>query len=81
MVNHGPTQVALDGVDGVEVDVVPMSPADEPPHVEMLGYRSPVGRAFSPLSSNDIAATRIVWRSNCDALISDPDGHLHHLSR
>ena len=40
-VNHGPTQDALDGLDGVEVDVVPMNPADKPPHVELLGYRHP----------------------------------------
>ena len=80
-VNHGPTQDALDGLDGVEVDVVPMNPADKPPHVEMLGYRHPVGRALGPLSTNDLAATRIVWRSNADGLIRDPDGHLHQLSR
>ena len=79
--NSGPTQAALDGLDGVEVDVVPMSPANEPPHVEMLGYRHPVGRALSSLAANDIAATRIVWRSNADGLIRDPDGHLHELSR
>jgi catechol 2,3-dioxygenase-like lactoylglutathione lyase family enzyme len=80
-VNHGPTQDALDGLDGVEVEVVPMNPTDKPPHVEMLGYRHPVGRTLSPMSTNDLAATRIVWRSNADALIRDPDGHLHQLSR
>ena len=80
-VNHGPRQDALDGLDGVEVDVVPMNLADKPPHVEMLGYRHPVGRALGPLSTNDLAATRIVWRSNADGLIRDPDGHLHQLSR
>jgi hypothetical protein len=58
-----------------------MDPSDKPPHVEMLGYRHPVGRALCPLSPNDVAATRIVWRSNTDALIRDPDGHLHQLSR
>ena len=58
-----------------------MNPADEPPHVEMLGYRHPVGRALGPLSTNDLAATRVVWRSNVDGLIRDPDGHLHQLSR
>ena len=62
--NHGPTQDALDGLDGVEVDVVPMNPADKPPHLEMLGYRHPVGRdVFGHWPPNDIAATRIVWRS------------------
>ena len=80
-VNHGPTQDALDGLDGVEVEVVPMHLADAPPHIELLGYRKPVGRALRPLAANDIAATRIVWRAKRDALIRDPDGHLHQLSR
>lgn len=79
--NHGPTQDALDGLDGVQVDVVPMNPADKPPHVEMLCYRHLVGRTLRPLATNDVAATRIVWRSNADALIRDPDGHLHQLRR
>lgn len=80
-INHGPTQVALDGLDDVEVEVVPMSPMKKTPHLEMLGYRSPAGRACPPLAANDIAATRIVWRSDDDALIRDPDGHLHQFSR
>jgi len=80
-VNHGPTQDALDGLDGVEVDVLPMNPADKPPHVELLVYRHPVGRAFRTRAANDIAATRVVWRSNCDALVRDPDGHLHQFRR
>lgn len=80
-VNRGPTQEALDGLDGVAVDVVPMRPMDAPPHVELLGYRHPVGRALRPLAPDDIAATRIIWRSDSDALIRDPDGHLHQLSR
>ena len=80
-VNRGPAQDALDGLDGVEVAVVPMNPTDNPPHIEMLGYRLPVGRALHRLSANDLAATRIVWRSNAEALIRDPDGHLHQLSR
>ena len=66
-VNQGPAQDALDGLDGVEVDVVPMNPANKPPHVELLGYRHPVGRALGPLATNDLAATRIVWRSNVEA--------------
>jgi catechol 2,3-dioxygenase-like lactoylglutathione lyase family enzyme len=80
-VNQGPAQDALDGLDRVRVDVVPMNPTNEPPHVEMLGYRHPVGHAMRPLAANDVAATRIVWRSNGDGLIRDPDGHLHQFSR
>lgn len=80
-INKGPTQVALDDLDDVEVVVAPMLLGDRPPHVELLGYRRPLGRPSFPLAANDIAATRIVWRSDRDALIRNPDGHLHQLSR
>jgi catechol 2,3-dioxygenase-like lactoylglutathione lyase family enzyme len=79
--NWGPTQVALDSLDGAEVDVLPMNPPDKPPHVELLGYRQPAGRPHPPLAANDVAATRIVWSANCDALVRDPDGHLLQLTR
>jgi len=29
--------------------------------------------------ANDIAATRIVWHADRDALVRDDDGHLHQL--
>lgn len=79
--NHGPTQVALDGLDDVLVDVVPMNSGDRPPHVELLGYRRPKGVAQRALFANDVAATRIVWRSNHEGLLRDPDGHLHQFTR
>jgi catechol 2,3-dioxygenase-like lactoylglutathione lyase family enzyme len=78
--NQGPTQVALDGLAEVRVDVVPLSPQIGTPHLELLRYRSPAGRAAGRPQANDVAATRIVWRSNRDALLRDPDGHLHVLS-
>ena len=79
--NHGPTQVALDGLDDVVVDVVPMQPRDETPHVELLRYRTPAGRSYSPTATNDVAATRIVWDAGQNVLLRDPDGHLHQLIR
>jgi len=79
--NQGPTQVALDGLEGVEVDILPMNPPDKPPHVELLDYRQPAGRPHPPLAANDVAATRIVWSANRDALVRDPDGHLLQLTR
>lgn len=78
--NHGPTQVALDGLAEVRVDVVPMWPKVGTPHLELLRYRSPTGHPAARLQANDVAATRIVWRSNRDALLRDPDGHLHLLA-
>lgn len=79
--NRGPTQVALDGLDGVEVDVLAMNPTSAPPHVEMLGYRHPIARLHEPFAANDLAATRIFWHSSRDALVRDPDGHLLQLIR
>ena len=78
--NQGPGQVALDGIDGAVADVVPMTPRAAPPHLELLGYRHPSGRPHPPLSASDVAATRTVWRADNDALVRDPDGHLHQLT-
>ena len=79
--NHGATQVALDGLDGVEVDVVPLNPSKNPPHIELLHYRRPASRGGPTLRANDIAATRIVWHADQEALLRDTDGHLHQLTR
>ena len=75
--NGGPTQMELDGLGDVEVDVVPVLPHQSTPHVELLGYRKPVGRLAGGLVANDVAATRIVWSADRDELLRDPDGHLH----
>jgi catechol 2,3-dioxygenase-like lactoylglutathione lyase family enzyme len=79
MLNHGHTQFALDGLPHVEVDVVPMMPLGNTPHLELLGYRKPIGRTATRMEANDVAATRTVWEANANALIHDPDGHLHLL--
>jgi catechol 2,3-dioxygenase-like lactoylglutathione lyase family enzyme len=78
-VNEGIAQDLLDGLDGVTVDVVALQSQQASPHVELLGYRTPSGRPHPPLAPNDIAATRIVWQSDSDALLYDPDGHLQQL--
>ena len=75
--NQGPTQIALDGLDDVRVRVVPLQPATQPPHLELLAYRNPAPRPHHPLAANDIAATRLVWDGGTTGLMRDPDGHLH----
>jgi catechol 2,3-dioxygenase-like lactoylglutathione lyase family enzyme len=75
-VNQGQGQEALDGLAAPIVEVVPMLPPRRPPHLELLAYESPIGRANIPLAANDVAATRIIWASDRDELIRDPDGHL-----
>lgn len=80
-VNRGETQDGLDGLNGTVVDVVPLFPRQQTPHLELLCYRSPKGAPISVLAANDAAATRTVWSADRDALIWDPDGHLHLLRR
>jgi catechol 2,3-dioxygenase-like lactoylglutathione lyase family enzyme len=77
--NQGPTQAALDGLAPPVVDVAPLKPPGRPtPHLELLGYRR-AHSATPPLAANDVAATRIVWASDGDGLLRDPDQHLHQL--
>ena len=77
--NQGATQATLDGLDAPCADVVPMQPADAPPHVELLHYRRPAAGDREPWAVNDVAATRIVWDGPASALLRDPDGHLHQM--
>ena len=77
-VNRGREQASLDGMDGAVVEVVPMIPRRvDPPHLELLGYRSPEPHVAEPPVPNDVAATRVVWIAERDALLQDPDGHWH----
>jgi catechol 2,3-dioxygenase-like lactoylglutathione lyase family enzyme len=80
-VNRGGTQQALDGVPKPIVDVLAMRPTEAGPHLELLAYRTPAGRRAEPALANDIVATRTIWDSDRDALIRDPDGHLHLLRK
>lgn len=77
--NQGPEQQRLDHLADVEVAVVPLQPGQGTPHLELLGYCVPRGVPGPPLQSNDVAATRIVWRGTGPALLRDPDGHLQQI--
>ncbi|MGD9545616.1 MAG: VOC family protein [Methylocystis sp.] len=71
--NRGETQDRLDGLDGVEVDVVALEPASvATPHVELLHYRAPRGRALAaPLCAQDAASVRQVHEvDDLDALVA-----------
>lgn len=89
--NRGPEQDRLDGLDGVEVDVIALQPADATtPHLELLGYRSPrptPNQQPSPLDTIEPhgAGDTVMWwvRAGHDPLdaesVRDPDGHQHLL--
>jgi len=76
-INEGLTQEVLDGLSLQAVDVVPLLPPVETPHLELLGYRGVLRVPAAGLHVTDVAATRLVWASDRDGLLCDPDGHLH----
>ena len=76
-INRGPAQDALDDLDEAVVDVVALASRAAGPHVELLHYRQPQGRAAA-CRPNDICATRLVFARPGHAgfsLRQDPDGH------
>jgi catechol 2,3-dioxygenase-like lactoylglutathione lyase family enzyme len=83
--NHGPEQCALDGLEEAAVDVVALlASAGRGPHLELLGYRIPLGRKpeHDPAPA-DIASDRLVFEVRADSdraivgtdFCQDPDGH------
>lgn len=69
--NRGVEQDRLDDLADVEVDVVALEGATRTPHLELLGYRRPRGRAAAaPTRLADTAADRLVWHAdNVDVLL------------
>lgn len=59
--NRGPEQDALDGLDGVELDIAVLKAAGGGPHLELLHYRHPVSREAPRLPTvNAIASSRTI---------------------
>lgn len=61
--NHGIEQQRLDDLADVEVDVIAMQGRARTPHLELLGYRRPLGRASPRVDATAIAADRLVWQA------------------
>jgi len=62
-VNRGMEQDRLDALADVEVDVIAMQGTARTPHLELLGYRRPRGRANPSAGLSTIAADRLVWQA------------------
>lgn len=62
-VNHGVEQQRLDDLADVAVDVIAMRAATRTPHLELLGYRQPRGRAREPERLTAVAADRLIWQA------------------
>jgi catechol 2,3-dioxygenase-like lactoylglutathione lyase family enzyme len=81
--NHGEAQANLDGIPSPRVEVTALSLDASTPHLELLCYLSDVHPPRQVLSSNDIAATRIMLATDdgnhdidaAQQLVIDPDGH------
>ncbi|TAN05204.1 MAG: glyoxalase [Rhodanobacteraceae bacterium] len=61
--NRGFEQQRLDDLDDVEVDVVALQGTTRAPHLELLGYRQPRGRANPSTDTTGIAADRVIWQA------------------
>ena len=69
-VNRGAEQQRLDGLAGVEVDVVALQAPSRTPHLELLAYRQPRGRPAPSSAVVATAADRVVWQaSHIDVLL------------
>jgi catechol 2,3-dioxygenase-like lactoylglutathione lyase family enzyme len=75
--NQGAAQDALDGLDAAAVDVVALNPPQAAPHVELLCYRKPAGKAVA-YAPADVCADRLVFATGDGTLRlqRDPDGHV-----
>jgi catechol 2,3-dioxygenase-like lactoylglutathione lyase family enzyme len=81
--NQGAEQERLDDAPGAVVEVTALSiPGAPGPHLELLGYRHPVGRPAPPMRESDVAKTRLVLEADrtpgqgpLPLSLRDPDGH------
>lgn len=88
LVNQGPEQARLDGLDGATLDIVTLLTPEAGPHVELLHYRVPTPQAARASTPDGIAATQTTLALlDCvdtgkapDTCQPDPDGHLLRLS-
>lgn len=72
-VNSGIKQDRLDGVGGVVVDVLGLTPAGvETPHLELLGYRQPAPQPrIRHMAIDKDPSDRLVWRAqDVDAIVA-----------
>lgn len=79
LLNEGPEQARLDGLDGATLDIVTLLTPQAGPHIELLHYRCPTPPAARAPEPDAIAATQIILAlldaEGTDRCQPDPDGH------
>lgn len=69
--NRGEEQQRLDDLAGVEVEVIALEATTRTPHLELLGYRRPPGRANASAGLAATSADRLIWQArNVDVLLA-----------
>ena len=86
LLNRGPEQDRLDGLDGVELDIAVLFTPEPGPHLELLHYRRPEPRLPRPIAATDLAAVETVLIGSDEGSgelrrWSDPDHHRLALER
>ena len=81
LLNRGPEQSRLDGLEEACLDIVTMLTPEAGPHLELLHYRDPPPPPARTIGSDDIAATHTIMVMTSGSKLdtasrhSDPDGH------
>jgi catechol 2,3-dioxygenase-like lactoylglutathione lyase family enzyme len=79
LLNTGPAQDRLDGLDGVVLDILVLTAPRGGPHIELLHYRAPTPAPPRRLAAGDLAASAILLARSAGAAapppLRDPDGH------
>ena len=78
LLNRGPEQDRLDGLDGVELDIAVLFTPEPGPHLELLHYRRPRPKPARSIEPDALAATVTLCTSReglCNGAFRDLDGH------
>ena len=78
LLNRGPEQDRLDGLDGVELDIAVLFTPEPGPHLELLHYRRPHPEPLRRFEPDDLVATDTVFHAvqgSRPSAFGDPDGH------
>jgi catechol 2,3-dioxygenase-like lactoylglutathione lyase family enzyme len=71
--NSGPTQAALDGLAGAEVEIASLVTRAPGPHLELLAYRKQPGWKQALSKVNDVPATRLIASAEgLEGLLASP---------
>ena len=78
--NYGPAQDGLDGLDGVDLRIATLYTPEPGLHIELLHYREPPPPAGHERENGRFVTTVLEVANGADRMVSDPDGHVLHIT-